>query len=145
MFQAHPTFLTDSTFALDPSRPIGNAQLIAQIRRFHIRVRLDCDPYYKPEAVRKTFSGLDDLQIEIFRSSFGLCGYEALDGFLGVRGVSRARVYGSVDPIYARRLEELMERDEDSKYPVREWWPGMFRDPAILCLGRMIRRASNQM
>ena len=116
MFQAHPTFLTDSIFALDPSRPIGNAHLVAQIRCFHIRVRLDCDPYYTPEAVRKAFSGLENLQIEVFRSSFGLCGYDALDGFAGVRGVKRAKVYGSIDPIYARWLEELMEKNEDSKH-----------------------------
>lgn len=85
-FQAHPTFLTSSTFALDPYRPIGFAHLVTQIRRFHIRVRLDCDPFYQPEAVRNAFTGLNELQVEVFRSSFGVCGYEALDGFSGVGG-----------------------------------------------------------
>ncbi len=111
MFQAHPTFLTDSTFALDPCRPIGYPHLVAQIRRFHIRVRLDCDPYYKPEAVKKAFAGVDDLQVEVFRSSFGLCGYEALEGFAEVRGVRRPKVHGSVDQEFARWLEECMKSD----------------------------------
>lgn len=108
-FQAHPTFLIDSTFALDPGRPINNPHLVAQIRRFHVRVRLDCDPYYKPDAVKKAFAGVEHLEVEIFRSSFGLAGYGALDGFAGVRGVRKAKVYGSVGPEFAVWLETCMQ------------------------------------
>ena len=96
---------------MDPHRLIGSRHLVAKIRRFHIRVRLDCDTYFKPDAIKEAFSGMDVFQIEVFRSSFGLCDYEALEAYAGVRGVKRARVYGSIDDNFAQWLVVCMESD----------------------------------
>lgn len=111
-FQAHPSYLTSMLFAMDPARLVTSIFCIEMIRRFHIRVRLDCDPYYEPEAVKKAFSGAEELEVEVFRSSWGIGGYDALDGFVGVRGVKRVKVHGSVGTQFARWLEEVMTAPE---------------------------------
>lgn len=41
-------------------------------------MRLDCDPFYTPEIVRKAFSGADSLEVEIFRSSWEIGGFGGL-------------------------------------------------------------------
>lgn len=110
-FQAHPSYLTSMLFAMDPTLTVG-PHYTSMVRRFHIRVRLDCDPYYKPESVKEVFTGADQLEVEVFRASWGIGGYESLDGFLGIRGVGRARVYGSVGTKFARWLEECLESRE---------------------------------
>lgn len=63
------------------------------------------------EQVTKAFSGVEELTIEVFQAQFGSCGREVLGLWEGVRGVKRARVYGSVTafPGYARWLGGSME------------------------------------
>ena len=115
--------LTGFVFALDCSRPI-KSRYIAQVRRFHIRVRLDSDPFYQPSAVKAAFSGAEVLEVEAFRASFEAGDYQALDGFLSVRGVKRALVYGSIDSELAKRLEKcMMSRQEEQAL---DWEPQGF-------------------
>lgn len=114
-FQAHPSYLTSMLFAMDPFRPVTASVCVEMIRRFHIRVRLDCDPYYKAEAVKKAFSGADSLEVEIFRSSWGMGGYDAFEGYMGVRGVRKARVHGSVGVEFAEWLEGVMQAPQGSE------------------------------
>ena len=111
VFQAHPTFLTEAVWAMDPRWLVGPRHLVNRIRRFHIRVRLDCDTYFEPNAIRIAFTGLDEFQIEVSRASFGLGDYAALEVYAGVRHVKRARVYGSVDREFAEWLAMVMESD----------------------------------
>lgn len=73
-------------------------------------MRLDCDTFYKKEDVRRVFDGADVLEVEVFRSSWGIGGYEALEGYRDVSGVRKARVHGSLPVVTARRLEACMER-----------------------------------
>lgn len=108
IFQAHPTFLATWPFAMDPDRPVVSGQCTSRIRRWHVRVRLDVDPYYKATDVVQTFTGMDDVEIEVFRASWGIGTYEALEGFTRVRGVKKARVYGSLGKRYARWLEGVI-------------------------------------
>lgn len=98
-------------FALDPARTVNSVVCLNLIRRFHIRVRLDCDTFYKKEDVGRVFDGADVLEVEVFRSSWGVGGYEALEGFRDVRGVRKARVHGSLPALTARWLEACMEGD----------------------------------
>jgi len=116
-FQAHPSYLISMLFAMDPTLTVASHH-VSMIRRFHIRVRLDCDPYYKPEAVQAVFTGADQLEVEVFRASWGIGGYESLDGFMGIRGVGRARVHGSVGKKFARWLEECMQSREGEEVGV---------------------------
>jgi len=108
-FQAHPSLLTGMTFALDAARPITSARAISQIRRYHLRVRLDCDPYYSSDALVREFSGLDELEVEVFQASFGNSDFHVLELFAGIRGVKKASVFGSVTRGFARWLEACME------------------------------------
>ena len=94
---------------MDPGRTVTSKLCVGMIRRFHIRVRLDCDPYFVMEDVKRVFSGAEELEVEVFRASWGCGGYGSLDGFTEVRGVKRARVKGSVETEFARWLEGVME------------------------------------
>ena len=107
VFQAHPMILLDTVFALCVHRPVLQ-NCVAHIRRFHIRVRLDSDPYYTPWQVREAFTDADELEVEVFRASFEAGNYLALDGFAGVRGVKKARVHGSIKTECAQWLEQRM-------------------------------------
>ena len=72
-------------------------------------MRLDCDTFYTKEDVRRVFDGADVLEVEVFRSSWGIGGNEALEGYRDVRGVRKARVHGSLPILTARWLEACME------------------------------------
>jgi len=106
-------------FAMDPTLTVAPHH-VDMIRRFHIRVRLDCDPYYKREAVKEVFSGAEQLEVEVFRSSWGVGGYESLEGFVEIRGVGRARVHGSLGAKFARWLEGCMESKEGAEVGMLE-------------------------
>ena len=110
------------TFALDACRPIISARVIALIRRFHLRVRLDCDPNYGSEALVRAFSGLDVLEVEVFQASYGNSDFHVLELFAGIRGVKKASVFGSVARDFASWLEGCMERAvEDDLQATGSW------------------------
>lgn len=69
----------------------------------------------------RAFEGAEGLEVEVFRTSWAVGGYEALEGYKGVRGVGRARVWGSVGSEFARWLEGVMESRLGE---VREGWEG---------------------
>ncbi|KAL8829982.1 MAG: hypothetical protein Q9170_005939 [Blastenia crenularia] len=107
-FQAHPTFLTCSVFAIDPRKRIDSSRCISKIHKWHVRARLDCDPYHSPEVISWMFTGALELEMEVFRASWGTGTYDVLDAFAKVRNVRRAKVHGSVGDKYARWLEGVM-------------------------------------
>lgn len=69
--------------------------MLPRIRRFHIQVRLDCDPAYDAEAVTAAFSGADELVVEVRQSMFLGADHVTLQLFEGVRSVKAVRIYGS--------------------------------------------------
>ena len=85
-------------------------------------MRLDCDTFYNKEDVRKVFDGVDVLEVEVFRSSWGVGGYEALEGYRGVRRVREARVHGSLPASRARWLEACMEGDDGEEAVEGRGW-----------------------
>ena len=56
----------------------------------------------------RAFTGVEELVVEVFQSSFQACDYRALEAFEGIRGVGRARVGGSVGRLFAEWLEMCM-------------------------------------
>ena len=106
-FQAHPMLLTEAVFALWASRPISQRYL-HHVKRFHVRVRLDNDPFYSVETVQAAFNDADELELEVFRVSFEAGSYSVLERYAGVRGIQKAKVHGSIDTGYARWLENRM-------------------------------------
>ena len=75
-------------------------------------MRLDCDTFYTPGAVGQAFSGAELLEVEVFRSSWAIGGYDALEGFVNVKGVRRAKVHGSIGIRFAQWLERAMQAPE---------------------------------
>lgn len=57
----------------------------------------------------RAFSGVDELEVEVFQASYGNSDFHVLELFAGIRGVRRARVFGSVAREFAGWLEGCME------------------------------------
>lgn len=94
-FLAHPSLLSDRP-RLRLYYDIIPATLVPLIRRYHIRVRLDCDPNFTAQRASDAFTGVDDFTIEVFQAQFGSSDHKVLRLFEGIRGVEQARIYGSV-------------------------------------------------
>ncbi|KAL3423415.1 hypothetical protein PVAG01_05162 [Phlyctema vagabunda] len=109
-FLAHPSLLAGLPRLRMYLDPIRSSQLIARIRRFHIRVRLDNDPNFSARAARQAFSHMEELTVEVFQAQYGSSDNKVLRLFEDIRGVKRARVYGSIlaFPKYAKWLEHAM-------------------------------------
>ena len=108
-YLAHPSLLTSM-----PSLPPGKAPVLAprilpQIQHFSLRVRLDTDPLFTPVSLQRAFTGVRSLEIEVSQATYDGSGYEVLALFGEVRGVGKARVWGSVDEQYATWLARTME------------------------------------
>lgn len=116
-FLAHPNLLGGMPRLRLYYNTIHCRSLISLIQRFHIRVRLDCDPNFSAEQAAKSFAGVEELSIEVFQAQFGSSDYNVLKLFEGIRGVRRARVYGSVTafPEYVEWLQDTMKTPEGVK------------------------------
>ncbi|KAE9373675.1 hypothetical protein N431DRAFT_374286 [Stipitochalara longipes BDJ] len=106
-FLAHPNLLSGLPRLRLYYDTISSPTLISLIQRYHIKVRLDCDPNFTLTKATNAFSGIEELTIEVFQAQFGSSDYKVLRLFEGVRGVKRTRVYGSVTafPEYVAWLE----------------------------------------
>jgi len=121
-FLAHPNLLTDMPRLRLYYDTITSATLISHIRSYHIRVRLDNDPNFSAEKATNSFSGVEELTIEVFQAQFGSSDYKTLKLFEGVRGVKRARIYGSVIafPEYVQWLQKSMMTPIDQEMEIFE-------------------------
>ncbi|KAH6680862.1 hypothetical protein B0J14DRAFT_274600 [Halenospora varia] len=109
-FLAHHNLLTGLPRLRMYYDVISKPNLIALITRYHIRVRLDCDPNFSVANATNAFMGMEELTIEVFQAQFGSSDYKVLKLFEGVRGVKRASIYGSVSgfPEYVEWLQNSM-------------------------------------
>ena len=106
-FLAHPNLLSGLPRLRLYYDSISSLTLISLIQRYHINIRLDCDPNFSMAKATDAFSGVEELTVEVFQAQFGSSDYKVLRLFEGVRDVKRARVYGSVTafPEYVSWLE----------------------------------------
>lgn len=113
-FLAHPNLLGEMPRLRLYYDTIHAGNLISLIRRYHIRVRLDCDPNFSAEKATRSFTGVEELSIEVFQAQFGSSDYKVLRLFEGIRGVRRARIYGSVTtfPEYVEWLRNSVQTPE---------------------------------
>lgn len=102
---------TGTVLALASGRPIA-LHYVPYVRPFHIRVRVDSEPYYGPSQVGAASSGKDILEVEVFRSSYDIGGFDALHCFSGIRAVKKAKVHGSIDRKFAQWLEGCVISNE---------------------------------
>lgn len=116
-FMAHHNLLSGLPKLRVYMGSISSPSIICLIRRYHIRVRLDCDANFKTNLATKSFTGVEELTIEVFQAQFGSCDYNVLKLFEGVRGVERTRIYGSVQafPEYVEWLKWTMEAPIDAE------------------------------
>ncbi|GJC88191.1 hypothetical protein ColLi_11029 [Colletotrichum liriopes] len=113
MFLAHTTLLASFPRLRPWYPPIRERSVLPHIRRFHIRVRLDCDPAFDASAAAAAFSGVDELVVEVWQAMFQGADHGTLRVFEGVRGVRDVKVYGSITGFegYVRWLEGVMRCD----------------------------------
>lgn len=113
-FIAHPNLLTDMPRLRKCFSTFSYPSLISMIRRYHIGVRLDCDPNFSAKKAQEAFTGVEELTLEVFQAQFGSSDYKVLKLFEGIRGVQKARIYGSVQafPDYVDWLERAIMTTE---------------------------------
>ncbi|KFY07534.1 hypothetical protein V492_07048 [Pseudogymnoascus sp. VKM F-4246] len=138
-YEALPFLYAYNTFIAHPVRlyrfpqlrrwidPVLAPSLIGLIRRYHVFVRLECDAGFSAEEARDAFSGVDELTVEVFQSQFKGSGNGVLRLFEGVRGVRKARVFGSITewPEYVAWLERRMMSSEGSDLLESRGWKDM--------------------
>jgi len=110
---------------------ISSPALISLMRKYHIRIRLDCDPNFKAIKAKEAFTGMDELTIEVFQAQFGSSDHKVLRLFEGIRGVKNVRIYGSVtgfpeyvlwlrNTMMAKEGLEVQEFDKEKSWEARE-------------------------
>jgi hypothetical protein len=83
-FIANPTLLSCLPRLTVFYPMIQSSQMVSLIRKYLVRVRLDCMPNYSYEAAMGAFSGVDELTIEVFQAQFRGSRHEVLTLFEGV-------------------------------------------------------------
>lgn len=113
MFLAHAMLLASFPRLRSWYPPVRERSVLPRIRRFHVRVRLDCDPTFDAGAATAAFSGVDELVVEVWQAVFQGADHDALRVFEGVRGVKDVKIYGSTRGFeeYVRWLEDVMRCD----------------------------------
>lgn len=119
LFCAHSNLLSSlPSFLLytSPERvklgPVTYQRVANLIRRYFIYVRLDTDPRFTREQVRDSFTGVEELRIEVFQAMYGGCDFSVLKLFEDVRGVGKVQIQGSLgDGKYADWLANCMKQD----------------------------------
>ncbi|KAK3359932.1 hypothetical protein B0T25DRAFT_564895 [Lasiosphaeria hispida] len=99
--------------------PVPPSPLTTQIRRWHIRIRLDSPPPWPAATVAAAFTNAEELVLDLWQATFmGGVGADVLRRFEGVRGVRRPRVLGTPPGFegYVAWLVALM------KMPVLDGW-----------------------
>lgn len=116
-FVAHPTLLTSFPRLRAWYAPVKESSVVPRIRRFHVQVRLDIDLPYDEAVVTESFSGLDELSIDVMQAMFLGVGYRNLTKFEGIRGVKRVKVMGSTTGFedYIEWLKKAMMSEPGSK------------------------------
>ncbi|KAH6686157.1 hypothetical protein F5X68DRAFT_208402 [Plectosphaerella plurivora] len=102
--------------------PLREVAVLPRIRRFYLRVRLDCDTILRREDVTQAFSGVEELVIDVWQAMFLGADHSALKIFEGVRNVKNPRITGSTTGFhdYARWLEDVMKGEVESPVETSE-------------------------
>lgn len=95
IFIAHPNLLASFPRLRPWYGPLRETAVLPRIRRFHLRLRLDCDLAYDRVAAAKAFSGVDELSIHVAQSEFLGVGCDNLAVLEDVRGVGKVTISGS--------------------------------------------------
>ncbi|KAH6611067.1 hypothetical protein Trco_001087 [Trichoderma cornu-damae] len=96
MFVAHPSLLATFPRLRSWYSPLREAKaLVPRIHRFHVQIRLDLPLQFDRKAAAESFSGVDELSVDVEQSMFLGVGYDNLTVFDQVRGVKNLYISGS--------------------------------------------------
>lgn len=119
VFRAHPSLLTAMPRFIIRSFPdkaqlpnaVSHPRVAKMIRRYCIYVRLDIDPRFTRKQAEESFSGVEELEIDVFQAMYGGSDFSVLGLFEDVRDVGRVKIDGSLgDGKYAAWLSDLMQQ-----------------------------------
>lgn len=122
VFRAHsqllttlPSFLLYTVPEKITLDPVKHPRVAKMIRRYYIYVRLDTDPRFSRKQVEESFTGVQELEIEVYQAMFAGSDFSVLKLFEGVRGVGKATIKGSLgDGRYANWLIDCMQQSVGS-------------------------------
>ncbi|CAG8977826.1 hypothetical protein HYALB_00008992 [Hymenoscyphus albidus] len=125
IFYAHAQLLTGLPLLRQwwsSSCTVRSPEMISMIRRYRLRVRLDCDPRFSAQQAEESFTGSEEFYLEAIQAQYGGSDYSVLKLFEGVRGVTRATVIGGVGtfPEYAAWLQKSMMAPIGSEFEAFE-------------------------
>lgn len=109
-FIAHPSMLTSFPRLRTWYPPVRESTVLPLIRRFHLQLRLDCDLPFSLDRMVSSFSGVEELNIDVVQSVFLGVGYSNLQAFEALRGIKSVTIRGSTTGFnsYIAWLEEIM-------------------------------------
>jgi hypothetical protein len=109
-FIAHPSLLSSMPRLRHYYDTISSPRLTSMIKKFHLRMRLDCDTNFTSKSAKEAFDACEEVTVEVWQAQFGSSDFEMLKVFEDVRGVGVAKITGSTSsfPEYAKWLERSM-------------------------------------
>jgi hypothetical protein len=115
IFHAHPSLLASLPHFASPAKPVLYPNMLSKIKRWQLTLRLDTDPRFTEKQATEAFSDAEYCEIRVWQSMYDGCDSSVLRLFLGVRGVTVARVQGCADAELATWLEKRMMRAQESE------------------------------
>ncbi|KAM3560796.1 hypothetical protein MY1884_002741 [Beauveria asiatica] len=117
VFLAHPSLLADFPRLRRWYTPVCAAAPLPRIRRFHLTLRLDCDPGFDRRRAAAAFAGAEELHIRLVQTFFLSAGKENLATLEDVRGVRGLTIRGSTTGFekYVEWLARLMRSPPGTK------------------------------
>ncbi|KAM0739156.1 hypothetical protein ACQRIT_006893 [Beauveria bassiana] len=117
IFLAHPSLLADFPRLRRWYTPVCAAAPLPRIRRFHLTLRLDCDPGFDRRRAAAAFAGAEELHIRVVQTFFLSAGKENLATLEDVRGVRGLTICGSTTGFekYVEWLARLMRSPPGTK------------------------------
>lgn len=74
-----------------------------------MNIRLDTDPRFTPSQITASFSGCEELEVEVWQAEYGTSNLNTLRMFEGIRGVKRVKIVGNIGEEYRMWLENCMK------------------------------------
>ena len=106
--------------------PVKSQRMQKLIRRYSLFLRLDTDPQFTKRLAEESFTGAEELRIDVFQAMYASSDFSVLRLFEGVRGIGKVNIDGSLgDGKYAEWLTNTMMLPEGAEtMPYSEQYVG---------------------
>lgn len=82
--------------------------MVGKIKRWYLNIRLDTVPRFTPSQVTASFSGCEELDVEVWEAEYGTSNLNTLRMFEGIRVVKRVKIVGNIGEEYRTWLENCI-------------------------------------